>query len=135
MNTVAVALRGEGDFLDAFKRLGCYLEDCRRCPSTTSTSTRGNRRVSGALRALTASSPSRAGSGRARRGWWRTVVLGMVKTGDIAETLRIAGVADLERADLPFPVRHPGALHHRAEGSCAQLAPAPHPLASVAAAR
>lgn len=34
------------------------------------------------------------------------VVLDMVKSGDIIETLRPAGHADVERADLPFPGRH-----------------------------
>jgi hypothetical protein len=34
------------------------------------------------------------------------VVLDMVKTGDIAETLRLAGVARVEQVDLPFPARH-----------------------------
>ena len=34
------------------------------------------------------------------------VVLDMVKTGDIVNTLRLATQAEVERADLPFPGRH-----------------------------
>jgi hypothetical protein len=34
------------------------------------------------------------------------VVLDMVKTGDIVNTLRLATQAEVERADSPFPGRH-----------------------------
>jgi hypothetical protein len=100
------ALRRADDFLEAFKRLGCYLEDLSPVPvNHLDLKDREQRRQRRALRA-------EGIKPLARRMRLRPplvvapVVLDMVNTGDIAETLRLAGHADVERADLPFPRRH-----------------------------
>jgi hypothetical protein len=100
------ALRREDDFLDAFERLGCYLEDLSLVPvNHLDLKDREQRRERRALRAEGIKPLARR-----MRPWSprvvAPVVLDMVKTGDIAETLRLAGRADAERADLPFPGRH-----------------------------
>ena len=99
-------LRREGAFLDAFKRLGCYLEDLSPVPvNHLDLRDAEQRRSRRALRAEGIKPLAR------RMRLWSLlvvapVVLDMVKTGDITETLRVAGHADVERADLPFPGRH-----------------------------
>jgi hypothetical protein len=100
------ALRRADDFLDVFKRLGCYLEDLSPVPvNHLDLKDREQRRQRRALRA----DGIRPLAHRIRR--WSPmvvapVVLDMVKTGDITETLRLAGHVDVERADLPFAGRH-----------------------------
>jgi hypothetical protein len=100
------ALRRADDFLEAFKRLGCYVEDLSPVPvNHLDLKDRKQRRQRRALRA-------EGIKPLARRMRLRPppvvapVVLDMVNTGDIAETLRLAGHVDVERADLPFPGRH-----------------------------
>lgn len=100
------ALRRRDDFLDAFKRLGCYLEDLSPVPvNHLDLKDREQRRQRRTLRAEGIKPLARR-----MRPWSplvvAPVVLDMVKTGDITETLRLAGHADAERADLPFPGRH-----------------------------
>jgi hypothetical protein len=100
------ALRRTDDFLDAFKRLGCYLEDLSPVPvNHLDLKDREQRRQRRAHRAegirplarrMRLCSPLVVAP----------VALDMVKTGDITETLCLAGHADVERADLPFPGRH-----------------------------
>jgi hypothetical protein len=99
-------LRRTEDILDAFMRLGCYLEDLSPVPvNHLDLSDREQRRQRRALRAEGIRPLAR------RMRLWSPlvvapVVLDMVKTGDITEALCLAGHADVERADLPFPGRH-----------------------------
>lgn len=100
------ALRKREDFLGAFCALGCYLEDLSTVPvNHLDLSDRQQRAERRALRRKGMKALSRR-----MRPWSprvvAPVVLDMVRSGDIDETLRLAGYEDVERADLPFPGRH-----------------------------
>jgi hypothetical protein len=98
------ALRKEPDFLGAFKRLGCYLEDLSPVPvNHLDFGDRERRRERRALR--------RHGieplAGRIRP-WAPRVVAIVVKdiVPDARKALALADKAGTERVDLPFPARH-----------------------------
>ena len=100
------ALRRENDFLDAFKRMGCYLEDLS--PVAVNHLDLGDRTQRRERREL-----RRRGIeplARRMQPWAPRVIVvvmkDMVKTGDIQKTLTLAGHTDIERVDLPFPGRH-----------------------------
>lgn len=100
------ALRREPDFLDAFCRLGCYLEDLSVVPvNHLDLKDREQREARRALRREGVNPLARR-----MRPWSprivAPVVLDMVKTGDIAAALKLANLENVERADLPFPGRH-----------------------------
>lgn len=95
-----------GEFLGAFERMGCYLEDLS--PVSVNYLDLGDGEQRRERRAL-----RRKGIeplARRMQPWAPTVVaavtLDMVRTGDINETLRIAGYRRIDRVDLPFPGRH-----------------------------
>ena len=100
------ALRKHEDFVAAFAALGCYLEDLSPVPvndlSLTDPAQKRERRelrrngIPPLARRMRPWSPAVVA----------TVMLDMVNTGDIDETMRRAGYSGVERADLPFPGRH-----------------------------
>jgi hypothetical protein len=93
-------------FLDAFQRLGRYLEDLSPLPvSHLDLQYREQRRERRALRAEGIKPLARRMKPRSPL-VVVPVVLDMVKTGDIVNTLRLATQVEVERADLPFSGRH-----------------------------
>jgi hypothetical protein len=106
--TAVPGLRDEDDFLAAFQRLGCYLEDLSPVP--VNHLDLGDREQRSERRAMRQEGIRPLA--RRMRSWSPTVVapvvLDMVRTGDIDEALRLAGHAAAERADSPFPGRHRG---------------------------
>jgi hypothetical protein len=100
------ALRREDDFLDAFKRMGCYLEDLS--PVAVNHLDLGDRTQRRERRELRWRGIEPLA--RRMRPWSPRVIAvvmkDMVRTGDIQKTLRLAGHTDIERVDLPFPGRH-----------------------------
>lgn len=104
--TAIPKLRMAGEFLAAFAQMGCYLEDLSPVPvNHLNLGDSGQRRERRALR--------RKGIeplARRMHPWAPTVVatvmLDMVRTGDIGETLQIAGYREVDQVDLPFPGRH-----------------------------
>lgn len=98
--TAIPALRRENDFLDAFKRLGCYLEDLAHEP----------------VNHLPLRHPARLAARRegiaplARRikPLQPRVVVVVMKdiVSDVVEALELAGLGHVPRERLPFPARH-----------------------------
>jgi hypothetical protein len=102
------ALRREPDFLGAFRRLGCYLEDLSPVPvNHLDLGDPQQRRERRALRREGINSLARR-----MRAWTPRVVavvmLDMLRTGDLQQLLSEARYGEVERADLPFPGRHRG---------------------------
>jgi hypothetical protein len=100
------ALRREDDFLDAFQRLGCYVEDLSPVPVNH---LRLDDPVQRAERRRLRREGIKPLARRMKRWSPRVivpVVLDMVRTGDIADMVRLAGHEAVTRLDLPFPGRH-----------------------------
>jgi hypothetical protein len=98
--TAIPALRTEPDFLDAFQRLGCYVEDLCEEP-VNHLDLRDPGRVQARATGI------RPLARRMKR-WSPQVVAVVMKaiTGDAREALAVSGHADVERVELPFPARH-----------------------------
>lgn len=95
-----------GDFLGAFARMGCYLEDLSPVPVNHLDLGDGEqRRERRALRRKGIEPLARRMQPWAP-GLLATVMLDMVRTGDVDETARLAGYQEIDRVDLPFPGRH-----------------------------
>jgi hypothetical protein len=98
------ALRREPEFLDAFKRLGCYLEDLSPVPvnhlDLNDSKQRRERRTLRREGINLLANRMRPWSPRVVA----PVVLDMVR--DIDQALLLANHAGVERADMPFPGRH-----------------------------
>jgi hypothetical protein len=94
------ALRNEPDFLSAFKRLGCYIEDLCEEP-VNHLELRDPKRLQARLDGVTPLAR------RLRRLSPRVVAIVMKAiAGDVAAALAASGHDHVERAELPFPARH-----------------------------
>lgn len=97
-------LRKQADFLEAFKRLGCYLEDLSPVPvNHLDLGDRDQRRERRAIRR-----PGIEPLARRIQPWAPRVVAIVVKeiVADAKKALAIADHSGVERVELPFPARH-----------------------------
>lgn len=94
------ALRSRPDFLDAFKQLGCYVDDLCDEP-VNHLGLRDPRRLQARADGVTTLA-------RRMQPWSPRIVVIVMKAiaGDAATAVRAAGHAGVEREELPFPARH-----------------------------
>lgn len=93
-------LHKEPDFLDAFKQLGCYVEDLCEQP-VNDLELRDPKRLQARVDGVKPLA-------RRMKRWTPRVVVVVMKaiTGDAGDALAASGHAGVEREELPFPARH-----------------------------
>jgi hypothetical protein len=94
------ALSQEPDFLDAFQRLGCYVEDLCEQP-VNDLDLRHPKRLQARVDGITPLA-------QRMKQWSPGVVVVVMKAivGDAYKALEASGHAGVEREELPFPARH-----------------------------